>query len=93
MHDDHAAIQELNQLWSEYQRQAPADCRLQSAGRSRRRRQALNGESDKQFLALKAQIQTLIKINHQDAAAASAEGIVCMRMPKSMSGASSPSPC
>ena len=36
--------------------------------------QLLNGASDKQFLALKAQIQKLITINHEDAEAASAEG-------------------
>ena len=72
--DDQAAIQELNQLWTEYQRQHQQIAAFNQQGDLAAAAQLLNGASDKQFLALKAQIQKLIKINHEDAEAASAEG-------------------
>ena len=72
--DDAASVQELNQLWSDYQRQHQQIAALNQQGDLAAAAQLLNGASDKQFLALKAQIQKLIKINHEDTEAASAEG-------------------
>ena len=69
-----AKVQEMNQLWSNYQSQHQQILAFKQRGEQAAAAQQLNGESDKQFQALKAQIQDLIEFDHQDADAASAAG-------------------